>query len=60
MLGRSCISAPLSLFYLFGLSLFLQDGYTALIYAALEGHPKVVEALLAAGADKEAKDMVST
>lgn len=36
----------------------LQDGNTPLHLAATEGHAKVVEVLLAAGADKQAVDMV--
>ena len=35
-----------------------QDGYTALMWAALNGKAACVELLLAAGADKEAKDRV--
>ena len=30
---------------------FLKDEHTALIYASMEGHKKVVEILLSAGAD---------
>ena len=33
-----------------------QDGYTALMRASSEGHLEVVQALLEAGADMEAKD----
>ena len=33
----------------------LQDGLTSLVAAADNGHVTIVEALLAAGADKEAK-----
>ena len=36
-----------------------QDGDTPLHIAALKGHATVVEQLLAAGADMEAKDVVS-
>ena len=36
----------------------IKDGYTALIMASLMGKVEVVEALLAAGADREAKDKV--
>ena len=35
-----------------------QDGSTALILASGKGFIEVVQALLVAGADKEAKDMV--
>ena len=36
-----------------------QNGYTPLHLAAVKGHAAVVEQLLAAGADTEAKDVVS-
>ena len=36
----------------------LQDGWTAMIYAAEEGHVEVVDRLLAAGADKDAHNKV--
>ena len=36
----------------------LQDGLTALLKASANGHSAVVEALLAKGADTEAKDKV--
>ena len=36
-----------------------QDGLTPLLFAALQGHAAVVEQLLAAEANKEAKDTVS-
>ena len=36
----------------------ITDGYTALIQASSKGKVKVVEALLAAGADREAKTNV--
>ena len=36
----------------------IKDGYTALIVASREGKVEVVEALLAAGADREAKNNV--
>ena len=36
-----------------------QNGWTALITASLEGHVESVNVLLAAGANKEAKDKVS-
>ena len=36
----------------------IKDGYTALIMASREGEVEVVEALLAAGADREAKENV--
>ena len=36
----------------------LQDGRTALLYTSAKGHSAVVEALLAKGADKEAKTKV--
>ena len=35
-----------------------QDGSTALIWASMEGYLEVVQALLAAGADKEVKGKV--
>ena len=38
----------------------LQDGWTALIWAAESGHEGCVKALLAAGANKDAKNNVST
>ena len=36
----------------------LQNGWTAMIYAAMNGHVEVVDRLLAAGADKDAQDKV--
>ena len=36
----------------------LQDGRTAMIYAATRGHVEVVDRLLAAGADKDAQNEV--
>ena len=36
----------------------MQDGNTALIWASYEGHVEVVKALVAAGADKGAKEKV--
>ena len=36
----------------------LQDGWTAMIFAADSGHMEVVDRLLAAGADKDAQDKV--
>ena len=36
----------------------LQDGWTAMMIAAMYGHVEVVDRLLAAGADKDAKDEV--
>ena len=36
----------------------LQDGGTAMIHAAHNGHVEVVDRLLAAGADKDARDEV--
>ena len=36
----------------------IKDGYTALFKASCYGKVEVVEALLAAGADREAKDQV--
>ena len=36
----------------------LQDGRTAMMLAAFEGHVEVVDRLLAAGADKDARDDV--
>ena len=35
-----------------------QDGHTALIVAAAEGHTECLRALMASGADKEAKGNV--
>lgn len=39
-------------------SLLIQDGWTPLILAVHEGHVEVVEALLAKGADTDAKTPV--
>jgi ankyrin repeat protein len=36
----------------------MQGGWTALIFAAYNGHLKTVEELLKRGADADAKDMV--
>ena len=36
----------------------LQDGGTAMMAAAVNGHGEVVDRLLAAGADKDAQDKV--
>ena len=36
-----------------------QDGYTAMILAAREGHKDIVEYLVGQGADKDMKDNVS-
>ena len=36
----------------------LQDGWTAMMHAAENGHVEVVDRLLAAGADKDAQDKV--
>ena len=36
----------------------LQDGWTAMMEAACNGHVEVVDRLLAAGADKDAQDKV--
>ncbi len=41
------------------LFVFLQDGQTALHFAAMNGHDKVVELLLAAGAKVNKNDEVS-
>ena len=38
--------------------MLVQDGWTPLLKAALEGHVDVVKALLAAGAEKEAATQV--
>ena len=38
--------------------LIRQDGRTALIQASWNGHPEVVKALVASGADLNAKNMV--
>ena len=37
-----------------------QDGYTAMMKSAVKGHMNVVEYLVSLGADKDAKDEVST
>jgi len=37
----------------------MQSGYTALMFASTKGHSAVVELLLEAGADKDAKNRVS-
>ena len=37
---------------------WLQDGWTATMSASQKGHVKVVDRLLAAGADKDAQDKV--
>ena len=39
--------------------LYVKRGSTALIYASINGQTATVELLLGAGADKEAKEMVS-
>ena len=39
---------------------FLQEGITALIWAAYRGHQAIVEMLLAAGANTDMQDEVST
>jgi len=36
----------------------IQDGFTALMFAAQEGHLECLQALLEAGVDKEAKNKV--
>ena len=36
----------------------LQDGWTAMMFAAQNGHVEVVDRLLAAGADKDAQEQV--
>ena len=41
------------------LPLCFKDGFTALIWASAYGHTAIVELLLGAGADKEAKNNVS-
>jgi ankyrin repeat protein len=53
---------PTSLTFLFllpsSLSFYCKFGATALIFASLDGHTAIVQLLLGAGADKEAKDQV--
>ncbi len=44
--------------HLWHLTKHAQTGYTALIYAAIEGRAECVRLLLDAGADKEAADEV--
>jgi ankyrin repeat protein len=41
-----------------GVEFDLQDGWTALMYAAQDGRAECVRLLINAGADKEAKDNV--
>ncbi len=38
----------------------MQDGYTALMWASMEGHLNVVQCLIEAGANLEAVDKVSS
>ena len=54
--GKVSFDPPPSWALLPGLG--IKDGYTALIMASRCGYVEVVEALLAAGADREAKDNV--
>jgi len=36
----------------------VQNGWTVLLYASIRGHTAIVQVLLRAGADKEARDKV--
>ena len=56
--GRSPLTSPPPPSWALLPGLGIKYGYTALIIALCSGEVEVVEALLAAGADREAKDMV--
>eukprot|EP00961_Rhodomonas_salina_P261864 3539275-Rhodomonas_salina.1 len=45
--------------WVLGVGAEMENGYTALHVAALEGHAGAMKELLEAGADKKAKDRVS-
>ena len=56
--GRSPLTSPPPPSWALLPGLGIKVGFTALILASYHGKVKVVEALLAAGADREAKDNV--